>query len=115
MARPRGRADHSTVETHCVMCTNIIGPDRPHKSVTCSKACAIERKKYLRSHADLVSCRYCQRPSTPEERLSYQRWRRWEKKNTVETALAAPEPADDPIPPADEDESIGTLPQMEEE
>ena len=71
----------ATTTLSCVMCKKDIPGDRPRSSVTCSKECSIARKNFHRSREDKRACRYCQKPSTPEERLRYQRWRRWEKKH----------------------------------
>jgi predicted nucleic acid-binding Zn ribbon protein len=65
----------------CVMCGKVIPGDRSKLSVTCSKECSADRKDYNRARADQRVCKYCQRPSTPEERKRFQAWRRYEKKN----------------------------------
>jgi hypothetical protein len=88
------RKDAVTGQTlFCVMCQNPIGEDRPRSSVTCSKECSTARKNFHRSREDKRACRYCQKPSTPEERIRYQRWRRWEKKHPelVEELNPAPQ------------------------
>jgi hypothetical protein len=36
-----------------------------------------------------MECRYCYRPSTPEERARYHAWRRWEKAGQSEEQSAA--------------------------
>jgi hypothetical protein len=81
-------------QLNCVMCPNKIPPDRPRSSVTCSKECATARKNFHRSREDKRACRYCQKPSTPEERLRYQRWRRWEKKHPELVEEWTPKPED---------------------
>lgn len=68
--------DYSGTTMHCVVCKNSIPPERKWDAVTCSKECTLERKKYGRSRRDHVVCRYCYKPSTPEQRASYQQWRR---------------------------------------
>ncbi len=70
------RDDFHEHEMNCVMCPNKIPPDRPKLSVTCSKECTIARKNYWRSRQDARVCRYCWKPSTPEQRAAYQQWRR---------------------------------------
>lgn len=64
---------------HCVVCQKQIPSDRKWDAVCCSTECSKLRKNYGRSRKDQISCRYCLRPSTPEERVRYQAWRRWEK------------------------------------
>ena len=71
--------DYRDVKRFCTMCTNSIPADRPWNAVTCSKECSKRRIDYRRSRIDQTVCRYCQRPSTPEERTRYVRWRKWEK------------------------------------
>lgn len=71
--------DYRAVQRFCVMCTNVIPAERPWNAVTCSKECSKRRVDYRRSREDALQCRYCNRPSTPEERQRYQLWRRWEK------------------------------------
>jgi hypothetical protein len=39
--------------------------------------------------ADQTECRYCLRPSTPEERERYKTWRRWEKAGLTEEQISA--------------------------
>ena len=60
---------------HCVVCTKPI-PDKARRDVvTCSKECVKIRRKVMIAMLDAVRCKYCQRPSTPEERARYRRWR----------------------------------------
>ena len=68
--------DFKKITPHCVMCGDPIPADRPKMAITCSDACRNDRKNYRRSRQDQRACRYCQHPSTPEQRLAYQRWRR---------------------------------------
>jgi hypothetical protein len=63
------------------MCGEVIPDDRPVKAITCSDLCSKMRVQFRKSRQDARECRYCFRPSTPEERRRYQRWRRWEEKN----------------------------------
>ena len=64
------------VTTHCVMCGDPIPHDRPKMALTCSDVCRDRRKNYRRSRQDQRACRYCLRPSTPEQRAAYHQWRR---------------------------------------
>jgi predicted nucleic acid-binding Zn ribbon protein len=68
--------DFVHTQTHCVMCGDPIPEDRPKMALTCSDACKIARKNYRRSRQDQRECRYCQKPSTPEQRALFQQWRR---------------------------------------
>lgn len=76
-----GRTDISNFTMHCVVCQKPIPADRKWDAVTCSPACTKQRKDYGRARIDQRVCRYCLKPSTPEERQRYLAWRRWEKKN----------------------------------
>lgn len=75
------RTDNYTdTPRYCVMDGKLIPPDRPRMAVTCSKECTDARKDFRRSRQDARECRYCRRPSTPEERHRYLRWRKFEEK-----------------------------------
>jgi predicted nucleic acid-binding Zn ribbon protein len=76
--------DYIGKKMHCVVCQNPIPPERKWDAITCSKLCTKARKDYGRSRKDQVQCRYCLRPSTPEERTRYLAWRRAEKKAAKE-------------------------------
>ena len=81
MPKPRGRTDFSDVETHCIVCTTLVPPDRrKYKAITCSDECAIKRKNSIRARQDLRECRYCRKPSTPEDRAAFSRFRKLEDK-----------------------------------
>jgi hypothetical protein len=61
----------------CIVCQSEIGLDRTiKKAVTCSDECKKKLKAIRRSHRDEKVCRQCARPSTPEERTMFLRWRR---------------------------------------
>jgi hypothetical protein len=77
------------VQMRCVVCTNPIPADRKKDAVTCGKICTKARKDFFRSRIDATSCRYCQRPATPEERARFQAWRRWEKQGVSEEQSSA--------------------------
>lgn len=63
--------------TFCVWCRNEIPEDRERRrSVTCSDLCKVRIVAHRREKKDFKVCRHCNRPSTPEERVLYQRWRR---------------------------------------
>jgi len=76
------RDDYRGTPRYCVMCKNEIPVERKRDAVTCSPECTTARKNWGRSRLDAVECRYCNRPSTPEERVRYGMWKKWEKKNT---------------------------------
>jgi predicted nucleic acid-binding Zn ribbon protein len=74
--------DELQTEIHCIMCKNPIPPERLSRlGVTCSDACKKARKDYLKNRIENKHCRYCHKPSTPEQRKRFQRWVRWEEKN----------------------------------
>jgi predicted nucleic acid-binding Zn ribbon protein len=77
------------VSMKCVVCTNPIPADRKWDAITCSKECSVKRKEFGRSRKDQIECRYCLRPSTPEERARYNAWRRWEKQGLTEEQTTA--------------------------
>lgn len=81
--------DFRNRQRFCVMCKKAIPEDRKWDSVTCSTECSKDRKDYGRSRKDQVECRYCLRPSTPEERARYHAWRRWEKAGQDDEKSAA--------------------------
>lgn len=63
--------------TFCLICKSNIAEDRMLKrSVVCSDECAKARKRMLSALRDRRKCLICGKPSTPEERLQFQRWRR---------------------------------------
>jgi hypothetical protein len=61
------------------MCTNLIPATRKKDAVTCSPECTKARRDFFRSRIDQEKCRYCNRPSSVEERVNYGRWKRWIK------------------------------------
>jgi hypothetical protein len=66
----------------------MIPPEKlKFKSITCSDACARDRKLALRARQDQRECRFCRKPTTPAEKAAYQRFRKWEIANP---ALAYP-------------------------
>lgn len=76
------RAQFYDAETHCIVCTNLVPPERIRfKSITCSDECARLRKLSMRAKQDARECRHCRKPSTMAERAAYQRYRKWEKAN----------------------------------
>jgi predicted nucleic acid-binding Zn ribbon protein len=83
------RDDYTGVSMHCVVCQNPIPGDRKKDSVTCGPLCTKARKNYFRSRIDAISCRYCQRPASPEERALFLRWRREMKKAEAEKPPAS--------------------------
>lgn len=81
--------DYRDVQRFCIMCQNPIPETRKSDAVTCSPLCSKRRKDWQRSRQDATECRYCQRPSTHEERARYMAWRRWEKAGIKEEQSAA--------------------------
>ena len=77
------------VTRHCVMCGKDIPAERKWDAVTCSPECTKARKNYGRSRRDQNFCRYCNRPSTPEERTLFAMWKKWERSNAGNEEFAA--------------------------
>ena len=71
------------------MCGNPVPPERKANAITCSPECTQARKQFLRSKLDQKECRYCNKPSTPEERTRYSLWKKWEKANMGNEEFAA--------------------------
>lgn len=66
----------------CVMCQEPIPAERITRlTVTCSDLCKKRRKDFLKARVEMKHCRYCHKPSTPEQRKRFQRWVRAEEKN----------------------------------
>jgi predicted nucleic acid-binding Zn ribbon protein len=84
--------DFTGNQMHCVVCMSPIPPDRKWDAVTCSKTCTKARKNFGRSRRDQKECRYCLRPSSPEDRARYQAWRRAEKKAAKEATSERQDP-----------------------
>jgi predicted nucleic acid-binding Zn ribbon protein len=62
---------------YCVVCAEPIPTDRLlRKAVTCSKQHGTILKNERRKLRDLGRCRFCGRPSTPEERAAFAAWRK---------------------------------------
>jgi hypothetical protein len=72
---------YSGTVIHCVMCMKPIPPTRKKDAVTCSPECTVARKNYFRSLVDQSHCRYCNRPSTPEMRVLFNRFAKWMRKH----------------------------------
>lgn len=62
-------------QLHCTVCTTVIPAERiVRESVTCSAGCANELRNIRRRQRDLKKCRFCNQPSTPEERKLFKQW-----------------------------------------
>lgn len=84
------RTDHFRgVTRHCVMCANPIPADRKADAITCSPECTKQRKNYLRSKLDQRECRYCNKPSSPEDRVLYGMWKKWQKTGMADEQFTA--------------------------
>lgn len=64
----------------CMNCGEPLPEDRIAQSTTCQESCAIARKKMLLARRDAKQCRYCQKPSTLEQRAAFMRFRKLERK-----------------------------------
>jgi hypothetical protein len=75
------RQTYDEVTTHCVICTTEVPKERLMRgAITCTKEHAKLRRAQLAAITDKKECRYCRRPSTPEEREAYKRFRTLERK-----------------------------------
>lgn len=84
------RTDHYRgADRWCVMCRKPIPAERKSDAVTCSPECTQARRNFGRSRKDQTECRYCFRPSTPEERGRYKVWRKFEQEMADNPQVAA--------------------------
>jgi len=67
------------------MCSNEIPADKKWDAICCGPDCTKARKQYGRSRLDQTRCRYCLKPSTPEERIRFKLWQQ------AETDMMTPE------------------------
>lgn len=75
------RKTYDDIKTLCIICGADIPKERVmHGAITCSKEHAKLRSAQLLAITDKKECRYCRRPSTPEEREAYKRFRTLERK-----------------------------------
>lgn len=75
------RKTYDDVKTLCIVCGDGVPKDRIMRgAITCSKEHAKLRRAQLQAITDKKECRYCRRPSTPEEREAYKRFRTLERK-----------------------------------
>ena len=81
--------DYRGVRMHCVVCQKPIPQERKWDAITCSPQCTKSRKDFGRSRKDQTECRYCQRPSSPEERARFMAWRKWERQGMSEEQSSA--------------------------
>jgi hypothetical protein len=71
------------------MCTTVIPLERKSDAITCSKECTKKRKDFLRSKVDARECRYCNKPSTPEDRTLFSMWKKAMKKGMNDEQFVA--------------------------
>ena len=76
------------VERFCLMCRNPIPHERKSDAITCSKECTKKRRDFLRSKTDAVECRYCNKPSTPEDRTLFSMWKKAMKSSMGDESFA---------------------------
>jgi len=75
------RKTYDDVKTLCIICGGEVPKDRIMRgAITCSKEHSKLRRNQLTAIVDKKECRYCRRPSTPEEREAYKRFRNMERK-----------------------------------
>ena len=75
------RKTFDEIKTKCIICGDEVPKERVMRgAITCSKEHAKIRRGQLLAITDKKECRYCRRPSTPEEREAYRRFRLLERK-----------------------------------
>jgi hypothetical protein len=75
------RKTYDDVKTLCIVCGDEVPKERIMRGgITCSKEHAKLRRAQLQAITDKKECRYCRRPSTPEEREAYKLFRTLERK-----------------------------------
>lgn len=78
------RKTYDDVKTLCIICGSEIPTERIMRgAITCGKEHAKLRRAQLQAITDKKECRYCRRPSTPEEREAYKRFRKFEQNYSV--------------------------------
>lgn len=77
------------VTRYCIMDAKPIPADRKADAITCSPECTKARKNFLRSKIDAKECRYCHKPSTPEDRVLFGMWRKAHKKGMADDQFSA--------------------------
>jgi hypothetical protein len=76
---------------YCAMCTEVVPEDRVRRrSITCGDECAKARTRWLHRRTARRKCRYCMQPATPEEQISYKRWRKAERDQAKLQATTEP-------------------------
>lgn len=66
---------HRVDKLFCCICKSPVAEDRIlRQAVTCSKDCANTLKNIRRRKRDQKKCRYCNAPSTPDERKLFKQW-----------------------------------------
>lgn len=97
------RQTYDDVSMHCIVCTKEIDDERAlRNNITCSDECLAVRRSVQRAKRDALECRYCKKPSTPEQRAAFMRFRRIENKRP------------DLLYPAEYETWTATLPEGEE-
>ena len=84
----RAKGPDVSLEMFCVVDKNPIPHSRVKLgSITCSTECAKKRRRQQMKLMEQTECKYCRRPSTPEERTRYKRWRAAEALREEKKAL----------------------------
>lgn len=80
------KIDFAALPTYCIVDRKLIPPERAAKrSVTCGGECAGTLRKIRRGLTDKRRCRICAKPSTPDERRAFKRWRKADPEFTNST------------------------------
>jgi hypothetical protein len=73
------RAVYQEESTHCVSCGELVPEARLDRgAITCSDECSKKRRVTVRTREDRKKCRYCRKPSTPEQRRAFKRFAKLE-------------------------------------
>jgi hypothetical protein len=75
---------YRNVDRFCLMCKKVIPADRKSDAITCSTECTKRRADFLRSKIDQKECRYCNKPSTPEDRVFFSQWKKAMRKGMAD-------------------------------
>lgn len=74
------RKTYDDIKTLCIICGTDVPKERLMRgAITCSKEHSNLRRAQQTAITDKKECRYCRRPSTPEEREAYKRFRTLER------------------------------------
>lgn len=69
------------VAVYCAVCGGVVPPERVAQgAITCSKEHGAKRANFLRARKEARECKYCHKPSTPEDREAFLRFKKLARK-----------------------------------